>query len=232
MENIRFLLYLASIGFFFLILTAVKFLSPEEEHLAPVDEIGMKLYRPIFFGKGEQPKKSAKIKKKIDPVFEDEFPTKSAVAELEKVKKEPVTNSIPDSEAYFVEMVSAYRANVLTKRKYRNDVVVRYYQHESDQDKAHVLVDYGFYLHVRPLHSYGYKSTDSNVIHYGKDFPERDLKLIAYLLIKNGIFIKQIQPFKDFDGWKKRSIEIGGDPKLENQPTLSFGEIRAYSIQD
>jgi len=232
MENIRFLLYAASIGCVFLFLTAIKFLSPEEEYVAPVDEIGMKLYRPIFFGKGEKFTKPPITKKEVDPVFEDEPLTKSPVEDIKVITKKPVTASISDGEAYFIEMIRDYRANVLTERKYRNDVVIRYYQHESDQDKVHVLVDYGFYLHMRPVNKNRYKSTDSNVIYYGQEFPERDLKLIAYLLIKNGIPIKEILPFKDFDGWKKKSLEIGGNPKLENKPTLSFGQIREYSIPD
>ena len=100
----------------------------------------------------------------------------------------------------------------------------------DDGSKAELLVDYGFYLHVRPVQKDRYNTINSNVIYYGHEFPERDLKLIAYLLVKNGIPIKRLQPFKDYDGWKKKSLEIGGNPKLENQPTLTFSQIREYSI--
>lgn len=225
MENIRFLLYAAFWGFVFLIMTAIKNLSPEKK--APVDEIGMKLYRPIFFGTKDKPRKKATIKK---PVKENPLP--------EKIKEKPVTvttkktNTASSSdEDYFSKMIQDYKTNVLTKRKYRNDVVVRYYRHESDGDKAQLLVDYGFYLHERPLGRNRYENLSSNIIYFGQEFPERDLKLIAYLLVKNGIPIKELRPFKDYDGWKKKAIEIGGSSKLADSPVLSFEDIRSFGAK-
>jgi len=243
MENIRFLLYPAFIGTAFLILTSIKLFLPAKEYIPPVDEIGMKLYRPIFFGEST---KRPVVKNKIKEDSEDTLPVKVAVeepkVEIEKPKVEiekpkiivekPKRDLASEAdESYFLDMIEDYKANVLTERKYRNDVVVRYYRHESDGDKAGLLVDFGFYLHVRPVNKERYKTVSSNVIYYGHEFPEQDLKLIAYLLVKNGIPIKRLQPFKDYDGWKKKSLEIGGNAKLMNKPTLTFSQIQAYSVR-
>jgi len=239
MENIRFLLYPAFIGSAFLVLLSVKLVLPEREDIPPVDEIGMKLYRPIFFGKGERITKPQVAKKETREVVEEAVSAAAVVAEPKvEVEKPKVVAKKPKrelasegDESYFLDMIEDYKTNVLTERKYRNDVVVRYYQHESDGDKAHLLVDFGFYLHVRPVNKTRYKTVSSNVIYYGHEFPERDLKLITYLLVKNGIPIKRLQPFRDYDGWKKKSLEIGGNPKLENEPTLTFFQIQAYSVR-
>jgi len=229
MENIRFLLYLAVMGIVFLILTAIKALSPEQEYEPPRDEIGMRLYRPIFFGGKEDPVKTQIVKTEVKEIPEETPRVKTPVKEPEVVTEETVVVPKSDDDSYFSEMIRDYKANVLTKRKYRNDVVVRYYKHESDVDKALVLVDYGFYLHERPVDKTRYKSTNSNVLYYGREFPEGDLKLIAYLLVKNGIPIKRLQPFKNYDGWKKNALEIGGNPALSDRAILTYAQIRAYS---
>lgn len=233
MKNTHSFLNFAFLGAAFLVLTGIKFLSPEAP--APIDEIGMKLYRPIFFGKTGGAAKSPVVKKETETAKEEAaLPVKSEEKEVTKtnvqpVKVEPIDNS--SDEAYFTDLIQGYKTNVLSQRKYRNDVVVRYYKHEPDGDNANILVDYGFYLHVRPVAEDRFKIQNSNVIYYGHEFPERDLKLIAYLLVKNGIPIKRIQAFKNFDGWKKKSIEIGGSASLDKMKTLTLSDIRSFSVQ-
>jgi len=230
MENIRFLLYMAAIGIGFLILTGIKILMPEEEYTPPVDKIGMKLYRPIFFGGKRETTSAEVIKTETKEIPEEEPPEKTLIKDSELIVDRTVNLSTSKDETYFLEMIRDYQANVLSKRKYRNDVVVRYYRHESDEAKAQLLVDFGFYLHERPVDKSRFKNISSNVIYFGNGFPERDLKLITYLLVKNGIPIKRLQPFKNYNGWKKNSIEIGGNPKLTEKPTLTFSEIRSFSV--
>ena len=235
MKNTTFLLNFAFLGCAFLVLTAIKFLSPEPP--APVDEIGMKLYRPIFFGKSETEKKAIaktdtkKVKEDSTSVKKEVSLVKEPIKEKTVIKPKVKTKDNPSDEAYFSNLLKTYKTEVQSKRKYRNDVVVRYYKHESDGAQADVLVDYGFYLHVRPVAKERFKTQNSNVIYYGHEFPESDLKLIAYLLVTNGIPIKRIQPFKDFDGWKKKSIEIGGSSSLDSRRTLTLANIRAFQAK-
>ena len=212
-------------------MVVIKKLSPEPSiPPKPIDHVGMSLYRPLFFGTVLEQHKATK--KKVNPAFADAeiaIPKpvkKSKSKKKNKVskKKQPIRGS---GNTYFVNLIDDYNKNVLSERKYRNDVVVRYYKHEPDQSKADTLVDYGFYLHERPVATERYSSLMSNVIYYGKDFPKHDLQLIVYLLISNGIEIKQVRKFKDFDGWKNKSIEIGGDPNLINANVMSLKEIKA-----
>ncbi len=247
MENTRFILYLLVLGLVFLGLAAIKSLLPHPEPKRDIDLVGMALYRPVLYGENSSKKTSQNERKKPTQTFvdnvEEESPSENIVEEkrpketketTKKVapkKSTPKSNSVKsglnDSE-YFEQMVVDYKNNVLSKRKYRNDVVVRYYKHVPDGDRAEVLVDYGFYLHERKVRdSVRYNSIMSNVIYYGMDFPIEDLKLITYLLVDSGLEIKEIRRFKDFDGWKRNAIEIGGDPKLDNKPIISLQSIRS-----
>lgn len=218
---------MVSIGSVFLMLTVIKILSPQTETLMPVDEIGMKLYRPIFFHTKEKTPRITALSTKIGEYSS----TKKPIKQSDDVVAGGNDISTSADESYFLEMIQEYKTNVFNKRKYRNDVVVRYYRHASDGDRVRLLVDYGFYLHVRPVGRHHYKNLDSNVIYFGQKFPEKDLKLIAYLLVKNGIPIKQLQPFKNYNGWKKKAIEIGGRAKFVEHPTLTFSEIRTFKMK-
>ncbi|MEQ9230472.1 MAG: hypothetical protein RIF46_07290 [Cyclobacteriaceae bacterium] len=241
MEKGRFLIYLVTLALVFLGLTAIKMILPHEEPKEPVDEIGMRLYRPIFFASANE-----STTKKAENIQQDEFqdnvavedepaetvtkPEKPAPKAKPKVSTPKPSNPSLDGADFFEEMVKEYKATTLKERKYRNDVVVRYYRHEPDGDRAQVLVYFGFYLHERPVSNQEeFNNVMSNVIYYGKDFPESDLKLITYLLIKNGIEIKELRRFKDFDGWKRKAIEIGASSYLKDKPVLTFDEIRELS---
>lgn len=205
----------------------IKKVAPTPPPKKEVDMVGIRLYAPIFMAPDVKNRSVAEAEKR------EELPH----AELDQPQK-PQTNQTPsiethDGEEFFEDLITEYRESVLTRRKYRNDVVVRYYKHQPDSTKADTLVDYGFYLHVRPVSDRErYASMGSNVISFGKDFPERDLKLITYLLVTNGIEIKRIRPFKDYDGWKRKAIEIGADKRLVNQRTLTLEQIKALSVPD
>lgn len=230
MENTRFLLYILVLIILFLILGAIKSFLPHPKPAKQVDFVGIDLFKPVLYGSLSESRVEVKKKnEESEDVFVDiEENTmdeeNTSIPERETV---PVGAAVTNEQEYFSQLLNEYKQEVLKNRRYRNDVVVRYYKHSPDGDKANVLVDYGFYLHVRPVSDSGrYESTMSNVIYYGEDFPKSDLKLITYLLVSNGIGIKEIRRFKDFDGWKRNSIEIGGDPKLTNSNTLTFQAIR------
>lgn len=237
MEKTRYVGYIITIAFTFLVLTAIKMIIPHPEPKPPVDVIGMELYKPIFFGiRADAPKAQPSPDEQDfqdDAYRPSDEKTEAIVEKPAPAKPKNVRTSSPvnaaDDQAYFEQFISDYKENVQSKRRYRNDVVVRYYRHQSDSTRADVLVPYGFYLHVRPIVSTEqYENYDTNIIYYGKDFPERDIKLITYLLVQNGIGIKAIRPFKLADGWKHNSIEIGTNVKLVNQPILTLAQIRSF----
>jgi hypothetical protein len=239
MENTRYIGYLLAIALVFVVFVAIKMVMPHAEPQKPVDVIGMQLYRPIFFGTDAD----LQYEKKSEASDELQPPDPHLTENVTKEKVKPVAVASPqtkeavlyspsnedDDERYFEQFLINYKEEVQSKRKYRNDVVVRYYKHEADGERANLLVDYGFYLHIRPVNNPDHYATfESNILYYGKEFPERDIKLIAYLLVRNGIGIKKILPFKDYDGWKRKSIEIGANARLQNAPVLSLSEIRYF----
>ena len=230
MENTRFLLYILVISIGLGILTAIKALRPHDEPESSVDYIGIEMYRPIFFGEPNQ------ISSSVSVLAEEEVEDISSQVRDDETAEAPSVSTIARTEAltdeaFFEQMIADYRANVLSENPYRPDVVVRYYKHLKDGDMANVLVDYGFYLHVRPVpNTYEFENLRSNVIYHGSEFPERDLQLITYLLIQNGIEIKEIRKFRDYSGWKNKSIEIGASALLENEPVLTLSQVRSVRV--
>lgn len=228
MEN-RGIAYLFTILAGILVMVVIQKMLPHHEPPKPTDKIGMKLYRPLFFGTSDD--KPAEVP---EDVFQDTAPDEAEVLEEAPALKESkptATTSTPttDTGNYLEGLIADYKVTVLSKRRYRNDVVVRYYKHAPDGDKADVLVPFGFYLHVRTVNNpEHFENHTSNIIYFGKDFPESDLKLVAALLVNEGLPIKLLQPFKDYDGWKHKSIEIGSSTKLSNHPVLTMDDIRNF----
>jgi hypothetical protein len=147
---------------------------------------------------------------------------------LEKV---PVKASIDQN--YFQNLIQEYERNVLdklAKNESRTDVIIRYYKHERDSGKVSVLADYGFYLHERPVTDQ-MGQYESNSLFYGDSVNSEDIKLIAYLLLQQGIPIKQIVPSKYHDGWKARAIEIGTDLSISDKAPLSAKDLQVFNNQ-
>ena len=161
---------------------------------------------------------------------------KEVEPENEKIVDPPISkidlSSLGD-EDYFSEMVKNYEANVLTKLERpdsRNDVVVRYYTKEKDKEKIYGLRKYGFYIHERPSDPV-YAEATSNALYYGDDVKNEDIQLVAYVLIKSGVALKEITPSKLHDDWKANSLEIGADTLANKLPTLSLMDIRKQFVK-
>jgi hypothetical protein len=232
MQKARFLIYLVFTGLVFVVFTAIKFILPHPEPKKEIDEIGMRLYKPIFFGESDA---VSQFQSDMDSNESESMSSNDEVDTTEPIEKPPSTKTSSvksgNNSTYLNGLIQEYRQTVLSKRKYRNDVVVRYYRHEPDGDQIKVLSEFGFYIHERPIPDENrFKKFGSNVIYYGHDFPESDLKFIAALLISRGMEIKNIQPFKDFDGWKHKSIEIGANSKLDKKKPLSLEDIQAFKM--
>ena len=153
---------------------------------------------------------------------------------LEKVDsaiaEEVVTESVLE-ESYFENLISNYENKIMSQLsagESRTDVVVRYYKREIDSGKVVALSKYGYYhLHERPV-SENLDQQESNSLFYGDSVSTEDIQLIAYILIQNGLPIKQIVPSKFHDGWKSRSVEIGTNLEIRDQKILSEEAIRSF----
>jgi hypothetical protein len=136
-----------------------------------------------------------------------------------------------DPTSFFDQLIENYRNTTLAgvpETESRTDLVVRYYPHDSDEGRVKVLSEYGFYLHERSVENDN-AEYQSNSIFYGDNIKTEDIQVIAYLLIKNGVPIKQIIPSKFHDGWKANSVEIGADINIDQQPVLTLGQVQSFS---
>jgi len=138
-------------------------------------------------------------------------------------------NSLSNIE-YFSQLIEDYKSELKDKipgNKNRTDIIIRYYHHEQDGDKAIALKNLGFYLHERPVDD-AFASYPSNTLYYGDSVSERDIQIVAYSLISNEIEIKSIQESRFHDSWKANAIEIGADTSIVTKANLTLDEIRAF----
>jgi len=114
---------------------------------------------------------------------------------------------------------------ILEKKRDYSSVQLRYYPKGIDQDKVVLaLMELGFQPILLPPVRRLEKSP-SNSIWFGANTDPEDIKLVAYSLLRAGIEIKSIRPFKNFHGPKIDAIEIGGDLQLVDSPPLTFEQI-------
>ncbi len=138
-------------------------------------------------------------------------------------------NALSNSE-YFSQLLKDYKLELKEKipeNKNRQDIIIRYYHHEQDGDKAIALRNLGFYLHERPVDD-AFAPYPSNTLYYGDSVSDRDIQIVAYSLISNEIEIKSIQQSRFHDSWKANAIEIGADTSIVNKANLTLDQIRAF----
>lgn len=163
---------------------------------------------------------------------------KNASNETEEFKQEGQEKNVESNEKrstgdrnYFNNLLNQYKQEYFREipaGRNRTDIVVRYYYHEPDNDKVQKLKDLKLYLHIRPV-SETRRDHQSNSLYYGDSVSTRDIQLIAYTLISNGVPIKQLVPSKYHDNWKARAVEIGSDTDLADAPILTLEQIQSFS---
>lgn len=106
----------------------------------------------------------------------------------------------------------------------REDVVIRYYRHDQDEDKVYSLKELGYYIHEKEaIETTG---LGSNVMYYGDDVKLEDIQIVAYSLLSKGLPIKSIEPTRF--SWKSNAIEIGTNPDLLEAPNLTNEDVRQF----
>lgn len=70
------------------------------------------------------------------------------------------------------------------------------------------------------------KNVPTNAIWFGSEVPIDDVKLVAYTLIRAGVDIKIIRPFRNPGGSKARLIQVGSDAQYQSSSPLSVNEIQ------
>lgn len=161
-----------------------------------------------------------------------ELDEKAADADVQTNNVEPepaeeIETPVNNDVSYFDDIKNSYISPILAELpegRSREDVVVRYYKHENDGQEIYSLRKLGYYLHEREAEDN--LRLRSNSLYYGDDVDIRDIRLVAYELIKAGVPLKSISR-SQFD-WKFNSIEIGADSLVENNSILSISDILAF----
>jgi len=141
----------------------------------------------------------------------------------------PTTQSFTGDD-YFQDLKNSYLSPILAslpEGRSREDVVIRYYKHVNDGNKVYALRGLGYYLHEREAEDN--EGVGSNALIYGADVDPRDIKLVAYTLIKSGVPLKTIKQ-SAYD-WKFHSLEIGVDSLAQANTILSLSDIQAFESQ-
>lgn len=155
-------------------------------------------------------------------------------AELDKSDANKIASQVPETaqnalkgEDYFQNLKNSYLSPIvaeLPEGRSREDVVVRYYKHNMDNNKVYALRSLGYYLHEKePEDS---KDLESNVLYYGRDVDVRDIQLVAYTLLKSGVPLRSIKQ-SQFD-WKSTALEIGTDSLIQENPLLTIATIESF----
>jgi len=108
------------------------------------------------------------------------------------------------------------------------NTVVNYYTKTIDEQRVvQELKNLGFKYQELPA-SRRMEKRETNAIWFGSNVPIEDTKIVALTLLRAGVHIKAIRPFKSSilnPSFKKNVIEIGASSDLENLLDLSVSQI-------
>ena len=146
----------------------------------------------------------------------------------EKVKE--VVESAQVSRAIEISMDADQKRNrlaTLTSKSSRENTIVQYFPKNVDKEIVKsALRELGFRLVIgKP----NLPHVPTNAIWYGKDVMLKDIKLVAYTLIRAGIEIKVISPFMSPTGKRSNLIQVGSWMKYINSTPLTVSEIEKAS---
>lgn len=181
-------------------------------------------------------KKEIKATKKKDDSKKKEDAEKADSTKRDKVSgatavqtKRTIPNSEISDKDYFKSLKNSYLGPIvaaLPEGRSREDVVIRYYKHNKDKDKVYVLKKLGYYLHEKEAEDS--KNFGSNVLYYGSDVDVKDIQIVAYTLLQNGVPLKGIEP-SQYE-WKFHALEIGADSLLASRSELDISDVRNFSL--
>ncbi|MEQ9466124.1 MAG: hypothetical protein RLN88_01860 [Ekhidna sp.] len=141
-----------------------------------------------------------------------------------EVESKPVASSYPTLDDLIKNYLSIKNVG-LEEGRSREDVVIRYYRHDKDENKVDKLKSLKYYIHEKQATET--RGLGSNMIYYGENVAVEDIQIVAFTLLKNGIPLKSIQP-SSYE-WKSNAIEIGTDSDLIGAKNLTEEDIRNFS---
>ena len=236
----RSFLYLTIVFIGFLILFGIDFMGgPQhaEETLVAFNET---TYLPtksnlsdtlVIEEEKEEPKK--KELQKLSDTLEDTFaknPLPLPPIENKRIYKSKQKRILmsPADSIFFDYLLDNYKNGTINKlqpNELRSDVLIQYYNRREDAEQTMTLTQLGFKIHNK----YTNNSRDvANILRFGEDVTLEDIQLVAYVLLHQGVPLRQIVPSEYHSDWKPYAIEIGVDALVEKRPILTFRKIRNF----
>ena len=145
----------------------------------------------------------------------------------EQVKQKKISMTPADS-IFFDYLLDNYKngkINNLGPNQLRSDVLIQYYNRKENTKQSITLTQLGFEIHNKYTNN---SKEVANILRFGEDVVLEDIQLVAYILLKQGVPLKQMVPSSYHSDWKPYAIEIGVDPLIEEQPILTFRKIRDF----
>ena len=178
----------------------------------------------------KEKKEEGKGKKVIDTlnVAFKEIPLPMTPIEHRRTKQ-PKKQKIlmtPADSIFFDYLFDNYKntkINNLRPNQLRSDVLVQYYNRKDKVKQPMTLTQLGFKVHNKYTNN---SKEVANVLRFGEDVLLEDIQIVAYVLLSQGIPLRQIVPSSYHSDWKPYAIEIGVDALIEKFPVLTFKKIR------
>lgn len=115
---------------------------------------------------------------------------------------------------------------IQTKYPIDSNVAVSYYSKTKEAEKITLSLKSLSYNLITKNPSETMKNHKTNSVWFGKKVNISDVKIIALALIRAGISIRSIRPYRNSDSnYKANIVEIGGDARVEKS------SIQPYTIQ-
>lgn len=106
----------------------------------------------------------------------------------------------------------------------RNKITIQYFPKDVDKDRVEIaLKELGFRLAEG---STRVPNIATNAIWFGTNVKTEDVKLVAYTLIRAGIRIKIIRPFRNPHGYRASLVQVGADAVYVNSKSLTVEQIK------
>ena len=180
----------------------------------------------------KEKKEEGKGKKVIDTlnVAFKEIPLPMTPIEHRRTKQ-PKKQKIlmtPADSIFFDYLFDNYKntkINNLRPNQLRSDVLVQYYNRKDKVKQPMTLTQLGFKVHNKYTNN---SKEVANVLRFGEDVSLEDIQMVAYVLLSQGIPLRQIVPSSYHSDWKPYAIEIGVDALIEKFPVLTFKKIRNF----
>jgi len=134
---------------------------------------------------------------------------------------EPETKSID-------QIMNIYSANSALKTynlssKNRQYMRVEYYRKDVDGEKVQEAFKELNYKYI--VGKANLPDDQSNTIFVGEDVPERDIQIIALILIRAGVDLRSIQRVTYWPTEKRRIVQIGSSEITEGSPSIKVSQI-------